>query len=328
MTPPAAPTSSGPAATVPAAHPVKRFCICVAKILGTAALTLALLFIWGLLTEKASRELTGDLSTILLLLSQVPFLLGFILSARFILRYKLSDLWLDSSLGVHVRRFLAGCAGGAGAIALIWLYCYARGAFNVESVQFVPVIFGYALAFAIQSSSEEFLIRGVLTRALVNVVKPRSLPPAALIIVLPSVLFGCLHLGNDGATVFSTINTVLVGIVFTQLVLAYRSLPLSCGAHAAWNFTMSSIAGIPVSGVNLETSMLSLDIVDKSIIGGTYGFENTWMCLVILLLLAVLLGVKLYRRPGGILESIRGSKYNPDTAAGAAVRLQPRMPLD
>lgn len=131
------------------------------------------------------------------------------------------------------------------------------------------IFLAYFIAFFIQSTSEEFLVRGLLTRALFDKFGKK------IAIVLPSVFFGLLHLGNEGVTVLSTLNTILVGIFFAKLLFYTDNIMVTSGAHAGWNFSMAMIYGLNVSGFSGFDSLLNFKILSYALYDKAYGPEGS-----------------------------------------------------
>ena len=131
------------------------------------------------------------------------------------------------------------------------------------------IFLAYFIAFFIQSTSEEFLVRGLLTRALFDKFGKK------IAIVLPSVFFGLLHLGNEGVTVLSTLNTILVGIFFAKLLFYTDNIMVTSGAHAGWNFSMAMIYGLNVSGISGFDSLLNFKILNYALYDKVYGPEGS-----------------------------------------------------
>lgn len=127
----------------------------------------------------------------------------------------------------------------------------------------------YFIAFFIQSTSEEFLVRGILTRVLYDKYGKN------LAIILPSVFFGLLHLGNEGVTILSTLNTILVGIFFAKLLFYTENIMVTSGAHAGWNFSMAMIYGLNVSGFSGFDSLLNFKILNYALYDKVYGPEGS-----------------------------------------------------
>lgn len=131
------------------------------------------------------------------------------------------------------------------------------------------IFLAYFIAFFIQSTSEEVLVRGLLTRALFDKFGKK------IAIILPSVFFGLLHLGNEGVTVLSTLNTILVGIFFAKLLFYTDNIMVTSGAHAGWNFSMAMIYGLNVSGFSGFDSLLNFKILNYALYDKVYGPEGS-----------------------------------------------------
>lgn len=131
------------------------------------------------------------------------------------------------------------------------------------------IFLAYLIAFFIQSTSEEVLVRGLLTRALFDKFGKK------IAIILPSIFFGLLHLGNEGVTILSILNTILVGIFFAKLLFYTDNIMVTSGAHAGWNFSMAMIYGLNVSGFSGFDSLLNFKILSYNLYDKTYGPEGS-----------------------------------------------------
>ena len=131
------------------------------------------------------------------------------------------------------------------------------------------IFLAYFIAFFIQSTSEEVLVRGLLTRALFDKFGKK------IAIILPSIFFGLLHLGNEGVTILSTLNTILVGIFFAKLLFYTENIMVTSGAHAGWNFSMAMIYGLNVSGFSGFDSLLNFKILNYALYDKVYGPEGS-----------------------------------------------------
>jgi membrane protease YdiL (CAAX protease family) len=70
-----------------------------------------------------------------------------------------------------------------------------------------------------------------------------------LAILLSSLLFGALHLGNPHATLMAAIAiAVEAGTLLGAAYALTGRLWMAIGFHAAWNFTQGWVFGAPVSG--------------------------------------------------------------------------------
>lgn len=159
-------------------------------------------------------------------------------------RFILKEL-TPASPGNTVWFLLIGLAVGAGMNAFcIWI-AWMHGDIALQFAQFEPlwliVIFGGVF---MQSAAEEMLCRGFLYQRLLR----RYKNPAAAI-VGNSLLFGALHLLNQGVTVLSFYNICIIGVFFSLMVYEFDSIWCAMAAHAAWNFTQNIVFGLPNSGI-------------------------------------------------------------------------------
>jgi len=113
-------------------------------------------------------------------------------------------------------------------------------------------------------------------------------------LIISSVIFGGLHLGNPNATWVSA-----AGIFFAGLFLAYgyirtQQLWLSIGLHIGWNFFEGVVFGFPVSGLSIYPLMHIRVFGPEVWTGGAFGPEAGLIVLPALVLGAAL--INLYSR--------------------------------
>ncbi len=162
------------------------------------------------------------------------------------------------------------------AIVLILMIAGDLSFINV-TLSSLPIIILYFFGFMIQGASEEFLCRGFL----LNSIAAKN--GIILAIILNSCLFGILHIFNAGFTILPLINIILVGVFFS--LYAYRSDNILgvCAIHSMWNFAQGNLYGIPVSGMNMNASILEIrNFSDSFLSGGTFGAEGGLACTIIL----------------------------------------------
>lgn len=144
-------------------------------------------------------------------------------------------------------------------------------------LQSMAVSFG---VFAIASAFEEALFRGYILQTFAR----SNL--AWLAIMLTSLFFGMVHLGNPNAGVISTLNTILAGIWFSVAYLRTRDLWFVWGLHLMWNWMQGSFFGIEVSGLtDITTNPLfkEIDTGPTWLTGTTYGIEGGIACTIALI---------------------------------------------
>jgi membrane protease YdiL (CAAX protease family) len=147
------------------------------------------------------------------------------------------------------------------------------------------VAFGAAVA-------EEIFLRGVVFR----IVSERLGDAVAL--AISAALFGAIHAGNQGATVFSCIAIALeAGVLLAAAFMVTRRLWLPIGLHAAWNFTEGTVFGASVSGTRPRGLLTSRFHGSDLVTGGSFGPEASIVAVVVCLVAATALLVIAARRP-------------------------------
>jgi membrane protease YdiL (CAAX protease family) len=148
---------------------------------------------------------------------------------------------------------------------------------------------GLLAAFLIQGGVEEWVFRGYIYRAL----RERWRRGAAVLV--SSLLFAALHAANPDFSGTALVNTFLAGAIFALLVERSGSLWSATLAHGVWNFAVSCLLSLPVSGVSLP-HLLVLSVRGPDLLtGGGFGPEGS--LLLTLLALPLALFRPLPRRP-------------------------------
>ncbi len=174
------------------------------------------------------------------------------------------------------RDYLAGTAVAAGMMTAIVGIGWVAGTLSLQwsDASAHDVIYGFAVSllfFNIAAAFEEVVFRGYPLQTML-----RDLPPVWGVIVT-SVLFGVAHSLNPNASLLGLFNTTLAGVWLAIAYLKTRNLWLCTSLHWSWNWTMSAIYGLNVSGLE--------GIVDASLLrgqptgpqwftGGEYGPEG------------------------------------------------------
>jgi len=208
------------------------------------------------------------------------------LAGRFLDRRPFADFgfhlggrwWLD---------LLVGMALGALLMTAVFLCELGLGWITVTGV-FLSVVPGtpFALAILIPAAVyvcvgvyEELLARGYQLR---NAAEGLNLPfvgsrnAVILAWVLSSAFFGYLHANNPNATLSSTFNVALAGLMLGFGYVLTGELAIPIGLHIAWNFFQGSVYGFPVSGLKpLGAVFLSTDQGGPALwTGGAFGPEG------------------------------------------------------
>jgi uncharacterized protein len=158
----------------------------------------------------------------------------------------------------------------------------------------IPVVFtkvaSFLLIFILVGWNEELLSRGYHLQTIASGLN------LFWGVIISSVIFGGLHLGNPNATWVSA-----AGIFFAGLFLAYgyirtKQLWLSIGMHIGWNFFEGVVFGFPVSGLTIYP-LTRIVITGPDIwTGGQFGPEAGLIVLPALVLGVILTYIYTRRR--------------------------------
>ena len=159
-----------------------------------------------------------------------------------------------------------------------------NGIFGSIDFRWIALMFG---GFVFQSALEEVLCRGIA----LSLLKDRVPVPVA--IAVSTALFVIPHIGNmaDASAdivVFAVAGLILISVIFSLLTLRTKSLWAACGLHTFWNFILSNILGLNLSGNEGSAAVFDMRSVGSSVLnGGIYGIEASAVTAVILALAAV-----------------------------------------
>lgn len=220
------------------------------------------------------------------LLSYAISLFILMIGAKKILGYDRAQWWIPKE--EKGKTLVKGVFCGFVLVSVFTLAAWMAKAIILQKITpHVLLLLLFFVGFVLQSSMEEVLVRGLLTK---SVYRHKG---KAVAILLPSIVFGALHMANPGATWISFCNTVLVGIFFAQLLFWRKNLLLCCGVHAGWNFSLSCIYGFPVSGFTISDLLIKYNIVKPQLVGGIYGPEASIITTVILAVVVIgLVGIE------------------------------------
>jgi membrane protease YdiL (CAAX protease family) len=142
----------------------------------------------------------------------------------------------------------------------------------------------WAVGFFAVGFMEETLFRGY---PLIRLSEGIGFWPAAIVL---SLVFGALHLGNEGETYVGSINAILLALVLCLSVRITGSLWWAIGFHCAWDWTESFLFGCSDSGIKIVGRISDVAPLPESLLsGGSAGPEGSFVALGAIALAAVLL---------------------------------------
>ena len=169
--------------------------------------------------------------------------------------------------------------------------------------------------FALAAAFEELLFRGYPFQTWLR----GGISPAIPIVLL-SVFFGLVHLGNPSNTKFATVNTILAGIWLSVAYLKTRSLWFPTALHLGWNWMMGAVFGIPVSGLKFVPYpvLLSTSEVPLWLTGGSYGCEGGVAATLVLVVTTLLIWKARWLQ---VAPEMQAALQPPDTETPEIIKL-------
>jgi membrane protease YdiL (CAAX protease family) len=182
-----------------------------------------------------------------------------------------STVYLDRAAANPVV-LARGAVFGAATIGLASL-----ALLSIHMLQIVPTNPGSSLATAGRyglillpaAFFEELFIRGYPFAVL------RRVAGWKMALIVTSVLFGLLHMGNPGADGESILAVIVAGFFLGAIMLATRSLYAAGAAHFAWNWVMAGAMHIAVSGIPAQDpDYRTIESGPDWLTGGQWGPEG------------------------------------------------------
>ena len=241
--------------------------------------------------QQSLMDKTSDFHLILGLLA-----FGFILNTVFRWTRKVEKRPIRT-LGFYRENFLSSLLKGFGlglALFLLTLLgLVALGQYRLESIHlnlYSLVFVVFTIPFWIlQGTTEEVVARTWLLPQLA------SRTNLKLAVLISSLFFALLHVGNSGLTLLSLVNLFLFGAAMSLYLLKTDTIWGIGGIHGAWNFAQGNLFGVLVSGQSSGTSIMKFTPQGNQdwLSGGSFGIEGSIMSSIILFLLILYLAYQL-----------------------------------
>ena len=205
------------------------------------------------------------------------------------LPFRALGAWFTGGWWQHILLgLLIGAATLGFAIAIASVFGELDFSLNVgaDPAAITQTMISSFLVFAVAAAFEEALFRGYILQTFA-----RS-GLAWLAILLTSVFFGAVHLGNPNAGYISSLNTALAGVWFGVAYLKTRDLWFVWAMHLMWNWMQGAIFGIEVSGLTDIVYSPLLKETDGGpvwLTGGDYGIEGSIACTIALIVSTIVI---------------------------------------
>ena len=212
-----------------------------------------------------------------------------------ILCWKLTEKRKLSEMGVtkHIGGWFIGALIGVGLLAVCVAAIALTGSIRFDGLFTDPDVLMILLmlgGFIIQGAAEEFLCRGLVLCSL------RDRVPLSVAVAASTLAFIYPHWSTlrefEPQYVFSgLLCLVVISCVFSFLTLKTKSIWAACGLHSVWNFCLSCVLGLNLSGSEgASTALINMRSVGNDILnGGVYGIESSIITDIVIAAAAVLL---------------------------------------
>lgn len=247
------------------------------------------------LIQKAlgMEMLEGSLPS--LFLERLLMLVGYLSAAVLVLRWRNLPL---SLLGMSLRGRGKDLLAGLGVAVLLYAVGFGTsllmGTVEIASVQWVPRdLLGTLLFFLLVAVTEEVMLRGFVLGRMLSAGMNRFVA-----LFLSSALFSAMHLFNPNFALLPFVNILLAGCLLGSSFLYTRNLCFPVVLHWFWNWLQGPVLGYEVSGMDSGETLLTLRLTGSDLLtGGSFGFEGSLLCTV-LLVVGTLAIVGYYERRG------------------------------
>lgn len=175
--------------------------------------------------------------------------------------------------------FLAGGLVISGVFLVQWALGWVEitGVFEADAASLLAV-FGPILFFAFAAFAEDLIYWGYLLKNLSEGLAFSKLGrrvPVLLSLVAVSSFFALGHALNPDASVISTLNITVAGVMLALGYVLTGQLAITVGLHFSWNLFQGYVFGFPVSGLDpTGATLISVEQVGPPIWdGGSFGPE-------------------------------------------------------
>lgn len=269
----------------------KRIWLAFVDIVLFAVLLMIFLFLFTIPFAFAFPELkteVGGTNICLMLLNEVLLLVSGLIAACMVLGFRKLPL---SGLGLSLQGWGRSLVGGA--LFVVFLYAVGfglsllLGAVEVTGVLFSPLsLLLSLLLYFLVAVTEEVIGRGfILGRMLDGGVNK------FVALFVSAVLFSLMHLFNPGFAFVPFLNIMLAGCFLGASYIYTRNLCFPIALHWFWNWIQGPVLGYKVSGNEFSNeNLLILHFPEENLInGGTFGFEGSVLCSLLLVLGTILI---------------------------------------
>ena len=251
-----------------------------------AVLSMIFLFLFAIPFALVFPELkteVGETNIYFQMLNEVLMLVSGLIAACMVLGFRKLPF---SGLGLSLKGW--GRSLLRGALFVVFLYVVGfglsllLGAVEVVGFLFSPIsLLVSLLLYFFVALTEEVIGRGfILGRMLDGGINK------FVALFISAVLFSLMHLFNPNFAFVPFLNIMLAGCFLGASYIYTRNLCFPIALHWFWNWIQGSVLGYKVSGNEFSNeNLLILHFPEENLInGGTFGFEGSILCSLLLVL--------------------------------------------
>ena len=256
-----------------------------------AVLSMIFLFLFAIPFALVFPELkteVGETNIYFQMLNEVLMLVSGLIAACMVLGFRKLPF---SGLGLSLKGW--GRSLLRGALFVVFLYVVGfglsllLGAVEVVGFLFSPIsLLVSLLLYFFVALTEEVIGRGfILGRMLDGGINK------FVALFISAVLFSLMHLFNPSFAFVPFLNIMLAGCFLGASYIYTRNLCFPIALHWFWNWIQGSVLGYKVSGNEFSNeNLLILHFPEENLInGGTFGFEGSILCSLLLVLGTVII---------------------------------------
>lgn len=158
------------------------------------------------------------------------------------------------------------------------LLLYAIGSIRLEQLPTDMSTLGFSfLLFILVAINEEIVARGYILNTLMGAMNKY------LALTISALLFALGHTLNPNVSFLGLTNIFLAGILLGASYIYTRNLWFPISLHLFWNFIQGPVLGYEVSGSASKGVFKVVDTGNQLINGGSFGFEGSLICTLLVI---------------------------------------------
>lgn len=183
--------------------------------------------------------------------------------------------WRSLPLTWMPSHLLIGVLIGVILMCFFVMVTFFLGLIDFKFSGFTNHFYAGILIYSFVAVAEEVMFRGYVLTYLQDKLSTINA------LIVSSLLFGLMHLGNDHVTLVGLTTISLSGFLMGLLTLKSGTISAAIGMHLSWNFVQGSVFGLAVSGHN-DQGIFTPKLLSASYIsGGEFGAEGSILMLIL-----------------------------------------------